>query len=62
VAVLSRGRGNRFGHPHPQVVQRLTGYGAAVEDTAAGGALEFRVSTQGVWLRRRRDEVRRFWM
>jgi competence protein ComEC len=62
VAVLSRGRGNRFGHPHPGVERRLAQYGAVVEDTASGGALEFRIAEEGVTLRRRRDAVRRFWM
>ena len=37
--VIQSGRGNRFGHPHPDVVARLVGRGAEVLDTSACGEI-----------------------
>ncbi len=63
MAVLSSGYANRFGHPHADVVDRLSRAGAKVYGTATGGALEFEfVPGQPVRVTRRRDQVRRFWM
>ena len=63
VAVLSRGYANRFGHPHPEVVARLRQMGAAVDDTATGGALEYEfIPGRPVRVTRQREQVRRFWM
>ena len=41
VAVFSNGYANRFGHPHPSVVQRLHEQGVQTFSTATSGALEF---------------------
>jgi competence protein ComEC len=63
MAVISSGYANRFGHPHPHVVERLLGAGAAVYSTAQGGALEFTFSLgAAVQVRQWRQQVRRFWM
>ncbi len=43
LAVASTGHGNRFGHPHPRVLQRWTDAGAATADTARDGALRIRI-------------------
>jgi competence protein ComEC len=61
--VISSGYANRFGHPHPGVVQRLSAAGASIYSTAEGGALEF-IFMPGapVQIRQWRQQVRRFWM
>jgi competence protein ComEC len=63
IAVLSSGYANRFGHPHGEVIDRLSRMGVTIYSTATGGALEFElVPGQPVRVTRRRDQVRRFWM
>ncbi len=63
VAVFSRGHGNRFGHPHPDVEARIRTTGATIYDTAVGGALIFEPGPGGaVVVRQWRHERPRFWM
>jgi len=38
-ALISCGRSNRFGHPHPTVVDRLQAVGARIENTAEKGSI-----------------------
>ncbi len=58
-ALVSRGYGNSFGHPHPQVVERYRTQGIEVHDNALHGALHLRLGRfQGVVGERER---RRFW-
>ncbi|MBF8731308.1 DNA internalization-related competence protein ComEC/Rec2 [Pseudomonas guariconensis] len=45
--MISRGRYNGFGHPHPQVVERYRRYGLSVHDTAIEGALRLRLGSHG---------------
>jgi competence protein ComEC len=45
VAVYSAGAGNQYGHPHPEVVQRLTAAGVEVYGTDAHGSVT--VTTDG---------------
>lgn len=58
-ALISRGRHNAFGHPHPQVLERLRAARMVIYDTAEGGALRLQlgafVPASGL-----RDEPR-FW-
>ncbi|WP_174824664.1 DNA internalization-related competence protein ComEC/Rec2 [Pseudomonas sp. SST3] len=42
-ALVSRSLHNAFGHPHPDVVQRLQASGAQLHDTAEQGALQIRL-------------------
>lgn len=42
-ALVSRSLHNAFGHPHPDVVQRLQASGAQLHDTAKQGALQIRL-------------------
>ena len=43
VALISRGRNNRFGHPHPQVLAILKAHGAALLDTPTQGCAKIRL-------------------
>ena len=45
LAIISSGRRNPFGHPHPEVLQRYREAGALVLGTARDGAVT--VSTDG---------------
>ncbi|KPL58632.1 DNA internalization-related competence protein ComEC/Rec2 [Rossellomorea vietnamensis] len=42
VAVISAGETNRFGHPHPEVVERLKVRGVTIYSTAVNGAITYR--------------------
>lgn len=42
IGVISAGRDNRFGHPHPDVVTRLKDQGVVIHSTAEHGALTYR--------------------
>ena len=42
IAAVSAGFGNRFGHPHPNVVERYRDVGSHIVSTAASGALRWR--------------------
>ena len=61
--VLSSGYANRFGHPHPLVLERLQQDDMQVLSTVASGALEFDFAPgRAVVVRAHRQEKRRFWM
>ena len=62
LAVFSHGYRNRFGHPHPDVVQRLRQQGVQSFHTSRRGALEFTFLSGKVQVRGRRDGRRRWWM
>lgn len=51
LAVVSYGRGNSYGHPAPQVLERFENLGISVMETGAGGAVILK--TDGSRLRRR---------
>ncbi|MFB4393059.1 MULTISPECIES: DNA internalization-related competence protein ComEC/Rec2 [unclassified Pseudomonas] len=57
--LISRGRHNSFGHPHPQVMARYLRHGLAIHDTAIDGALRLQLGTRGEALSTRGQ--RRFW-
>ncbi|MEI2665529.1 DNA internalization-related competence protein ComEC/Rec2 [Rossellomorea sp. LJF3] len=42
VAVISAGETNRFGHPHPEVMERLKERGLTIYSTAVNGAITYR--------------------
>jgi competence protein ComEC len=61
--VISSGYANRFGHPHPEILQRLYDGAAAVWITADSGALEFRFTPgRPPEVQAYRQIKRRFWM
>jgi len=55
VAVVSAGYRNRFGHPHPAVVERLTAAGIALYRTDRDGAVTIATDGKSIWLRTFRD-------
>jgi len=57
--LISRGRGNAFGHPHAEVLARYRRLGVAVHDSADQGALKLRLGTFGLVQSLRAQ--RRFW-
>ena len=63
IALVSAGHGNRFGHPHPQVLARYRDAGTRVLQTSVHGAVRLRVERDGhfaapvCW----RIRHRRFW-
>ncbi|MGM0752243.1 MAG: DNA internalization-related competence protein ComEC/Rec2 [Bacillota bacterium] len=42
VAVISAGETNRFGHPHPEIVERLVRSGITIYSTGENGAITYR--------------------
>jgi competence protein ComEC len=60
-ALVSSGYRNRYGLPHATVVARYRASGAAVHDTALGGALVLDMRARGVVLTRARDRGFGFW-
>ena len=61
--VISHGYANRFGHPHPDVLQTLRRNGLAPLATAELGALEFEVvAGRLVAVEAQRHRQRRYWM
>jgi len=57
--LISRGHGNTFGHPHPQVMARFKALGMTILDSAEHGAIRFRLGAFGA-AETLRDR-RRFW-
>ncbi|PIQ78596.1 hypothetical protein COV82_00330 [Candidatus Peregrinibacteria bacterium CG11_big_fil_rev_8_21_14_0_20_46_8] len=44
IALISAGRDNKFGHPHPEVLERFTKMGVAIHRTDINGRIEIIVS------------------
>ncbi|VVP23206.1 ComE operon protein 3 [Pseudomonas fluorescens] len=58
-ALISRGQGNAFGHPHPTVVARYRQRGMAIHDSAEQGAIRLQLGQfKLAWTMR---QERRFW-
>ena len=60
-ALVAAGADSRFRHPAPLIVERWTGAGAHVSNTALGGALRVRVEPRGIRVEPRRGLDRRLW-
>lgn len=58
-ALISRGRHNTFGHPHPQVLELLRAAGSVIHDTAEEGALRLQLGAFAPAAGLRAE--RRFW-
>ncbi|MCB1841626.1 MAG: DNA internalization-related competence protein ComEC/Rec2 [Halioglobus sp.] len=62
IAVISSGYLNRFGHPHPAVVERLERHQVMLLNTADTGAQLFTPVQDGVETTLHRLNYRRYWM
>ena len=58
VAIISAGRGNTFGHPAPEVIDRLESIGARVYRTDRQGQITLESDCQSVFVRTFTDEKR----
>ena len=61
LTLISAGYRNRFGHPAPEVVERLQASGAAIRRTDAEGALTLRFGREDISVAAERAERRRYW-
>lgn len=59
--LFSAGYLNRYGFPKQAIIERYRDAGAVLFDTAASGAIEFRVAEEGIDISSYREESRRFW-
>jgi competence protein ComEC len=63
VVVFSAGYRNRFGHPHPDVIERVSAFNAAVYNTAEAGAISFSIGNRGSWhVETERNSESPFWI
>lgn len=60
LGIASSGHGNRFGHPHPRVIERWRRAGAATADTSRDGAVRVRIG-DATHIERRRSHHPRLW-
>ncbi len=60
-ALFSTGYRNRFGFPHPQVVERYLREGAKVFNTALQGAILMRMAKDSFRIKAYREMARRYW-
>jgi len=51
IAVISAGRGNRYGHPHAEVIQGLEERGTTIYRTDKQGAVIFSTDGEDIWVR-----------
>ncbi len=49
--VISAGRDNSYGHPHPEVIETFTEQGAEIHSTIEEGTIEFRSNGVDVWMK-----------
>jgi competence protein ComEC len=52
---------NRFGHPHPAVLERYAASGAHIHRTDTGGAIVLRLGADGMKVLHTREQRRRYW-
>lgn len=60
-AVFSAGYQNRYGHPHPKVLQRYREMEATLYNTATDGALVFTWTESGMTVTKTREREARLW-
>jgi competence protein ComEC len=51
LGIISAGRDNEYGHPHPEVLTRLQQHGVAYENTAEEGSIVSVSDGKEIWLR-----------
>lgn len=47
--IVSAGADNRYGHPHPEVIDRVEATGATILETAKEGTITFYSDGRDVW-------------
>ncbi len=60
-AIISVGRANAFGHPHPEVLAKYREAGSRVWRTDRDGAIRMDFTPEGQFVRQWREERRRYW-
>ncbi len=50
ISVISAGRNNRYGHPHPDLIDRLLSVGSAIYKTPTSGAITLRLRKETVYV------------
>jgi len=55
--IISAGANNRYGHPHPTVVDRLAAYGSAIFRTDRDGEIQYRIKPDGAMYRKTKRQV-----
>ena len=60
LAVISSGYLNRFGHPHPEVIEAVAARRIAIRDTRTGGAVRIRIGRAGFEVREYRQSHGRY--
>lgn len=61
IVVFTAGYRNRFGHPHPEVVQRYAERGTRILRSDRDGAIQVSLSSQGLGIDTERARQRRYW-
>ena len=61
LGIVSAGYRNRFGHPHPKVVQRYQSTGIVLDSTVAGGTLTYQWSGTGELTREQWRGLGHYW-
>lgn len=56
LAIISCGRNNRYGHPHAELLERLSRTGCMIFQTSESGAIEVRSTGDGVTIWRYREQ------
>jgi competence protein ComEC len=60
-ALFAAGYRNRFGHPREEVVARYRERGSEILRTDRTGAIQLRITGDGIAVERERERVRRYW-
>jgi len=60
-ALISVGRRNAYGHPHPEVLGRYRALDSTILRTDQHGAVRLRVKTSGIEVEKARERMRRYW-
>ncbi|MEW9107469.1 hypothetical protein, partial [Paenibacillus sp.] len=57
IGIISAGRNNRYGHPHPKVLDTLRDARIPVKRTDIEGEIQFKLTSGGLKVRAKRDRI-----